>query len=392
MAVDTASGSRWVRHSGMVAFGVLSVGALAYILHYLHLDLVAGGNSWRQGDWLIHNLADPVRRGMFGSGLLAVAGALRVDPLTFLVWIQGGIVAAIFVVVAAATARLRWPPKLLLLLLSPAFVILFWFNDPYGSVRKEILVYLSFLPLIVAAVMAKGGVLACVSAIIVYAIAVFAHEGNVFFLPFLWVAMWLVLPERVSLAGKVAICAMPAGLAFAAGVYALMNTHVADTQAICAQLVQRGLSPQICGGAIEYLDTTPAESRTDPRRLISLDSRAFVLLYFVCMLSFRLLFQGSDRANLWMLAVLGSALAFVPLYLLAGDFGRWLSFHFTALVLAGFVYLLKYRPAWLYEAPRGLDFFALLALNLVIGISHSPGDLVDGVLVRFVQIIASVAA
>jgi hypothetical protein len=391
MAVGTRADGNLRRLFGVAAFCALLVGVLAYVLLYLHQDFLAGGNSWRQGDWLIHNFVDPVRRGVFGSGLLAVAAAFDIGPLTLLVSIQSAIVAAMFVVVAIATARLQWPPKLLLLLLSPAFVILFWFNDPYGSVRKEILAYLSFLPLIVAAVTARGGLLACALAIIVYGVAVVAHEGNVFFLPFLWVAIWLVLPERFTLVWKLAICAVPAGLALAAGVYAVMNTHVPNTQAICDHLVQQGLSSHICGGAIDFLDTTPAESRTDPRRLISLDSRAFLLLYFFCMLPFRLLFQGGERANLWMIGVVGSGLAFVPLYVLATDFGRWLSFHVTALVLVGLVYLLKYRPVWLYSVPRGLDFSALLALNLVIGISHSPGDLIDGFLVTFVHLVRSVA-
>jgi hypothetical protein len=373
-------------------FGAFLAGVLLYILNSLYVDLSQGGNSWKQGDWLIHNLADPVRRGIFGSGLLALADLFRLNPLTFLIWIQGAIVASIFAVVAAAAIKLRLPPKLLLVLLSPAFVILFWFNDPDGAVRKEILAYLAFLPLIVAALRNKGAMFACGLSIVIYAIAVVAHEGNVFFLPFLWVAMWMVLPSTLSIAARLAICAVPGGLAFMAGIYATLHTHVVDTQAICAHLVQRGLGPAICDGAIAYLDTTPDESRTDPSRLLALHSRAFLLIYFVCLLSFRVLFQGSVHADFWMLAVLASALAFFPLYLLAGDFGRWLSFHYTSLVLVGLVFLLRYQPAWLYEAPRRLDLAGLFAINLIVGISHSPGDLIDGFLVKFVHMISSALA
>lgn len=358
---------------------------LVYLLYQLFVDYSLGGNTWKQGDWLINELSAPIRRGLFGSALLRTSDLLGANPLLLLILFQAGIVTLIFVVTGAAAIRLGTPEKVFLLLISPGFVVFFWFNDPQGSVRKEILVYLAFLPLIVSAMKGRGGVVACILAIAAYALAVASHEGNVFFLPFLWVAMWLVLPGNASIALRAALLAAPAVLALAGGLYAVANTHVADPGVICAQVVQRGLDPQVCGGAIDYLESTPEQARMHPGRLLSEHFRSYLLVYLVCLLGFRVLLQGSPRLALGGVAVMASGLAFFPLYILAGDYGRWLNFHVSSLVFVALIALLRFRPAWLYERPNRLDYACVLALSLVIGISHSPGELMDGFLVTIAR-------
>ncbi len=353
---------------------------LLHILWLLSVDYTAGGNSWKQGDWLINSLGSPARRGIFGSALLRLSDLLGTSPLLLLILLQGVVVTLIFVVVGTATLTLGTPQKVFLLLISPGFVVFFWFNDPQGAVRKEILVYLAFLPLIVAAMRGRGSLICCVLSMLAYAMAVASHEGNVFFLPFLWVAMWLVLPGNASIALRVAIIVIPGLLALAGGLYAVANIHVPDPGVICAQIVQRGLDPQICGGAIDYLGSPPEQARMHPGRLLSEHFRSYLLVYMVCLLGFRVLLQGSRRLELGGLAVVASGLAFFPLYILAGDYGRWLNFHVSSLVFVTLIALLKFRPSWLYERPNRLDYACVLALSLVIGISHSPGELIDGFL------------
>ncbi|MCC5870684.1 MAG: hypothetical protein JJU27_19465 [Gammaproteobacteria bacterium] len=367
-----------------VFIGLLLGGVLAYLLYHLFQDLSLGGNSWKQGDWLINELSGPIRRGLFGSSLLRISDFTGLNPLLLLVLLQASFVALIFVVTGLATYRLGVPDKLVLLLLSPAFVMFFWFNDPQGSVRKEILAYLAFLPMIVAALTLKGhaGIVAYTLSMIAYAIAMTAHEANVFFLPFLWIAMWLMLPPNASVRLRAAVIAIPGLLALAGGLYATINTHLPDPGVICLQVIERGLDPSICGGAIDYLESTPQEARMHPGRLFSTHFRNFLLIYAACLMCFRVLLQGSERADTWLIVTVVSGLAFFPLYLLAGDYGRWLNFHVTSLVLLSLVFLLKYRPAWLYDRPRRLDYASVIAISLIVGVSHSPGELIDGFLVK----------
>ena len=375
-----------------LVFGVILTGVLIYLVYMLYIDWSLGGNSWKQGDWLIHGGAGPIRRGPFGTGLVILSDALGASPLALLIWLQGLIVTLIFVVVGAAAFKLGVPDKLLIVLLSPAFLVLFWFNDPQGSMRKEILAYLAFLPLIVAAIRGHGTNLALVLSTTAYGIAVIAHEGNVFFLPFLWIAMWLVLPTRASLSARIAVITVPGLLALGAGIWATAHPNVADTGLMCMQLTQRGLDSSICDGAIAYLATTPQEGRMHPGRLLSMHFRSFLLIYAACLISFRVLFQGSPHLEPWFIAVVASGLAFLPLYLLAGDYGRWLSFHVSSVLFVLLIWFLKRRPAWLYEAPRRLDFSSLLALSVIVGVSHSPGEMADGFFVTLSRAVYSLVS
>jgi hypothetical protein len=362
-------------------------GVLAYLLYVLYVDASTGGSSWRQGDWLINSISEPARRGLFGSALLHTSDVLGLSPLLLLILFQALMVTAIFVVLGLAALDLKVPDKLLLIMLSPGFLIFFWFNDPQGSMRKELLAYFAFMPLIVAALRDRGAYLAYAVSTAVYAMSVVAHEGNVFLLPFLWVAMWIVLPPEASVGRRLALLAIPGVAAFGAGVYASIYTHVADTSVMCAQVVQRGLDPAICDGAIAFLETHPDQAHMDPTGLLSTWFRNFLLIYAACIVAFRVLFQGSERVELWCVAVIGSGAVFLPLYYLAGDYGRWLSMHVCSIVFLALIFLLKWRPSWLYEQPRRLDFAAILAMSLVIGIAHVPGVMIEGSLVKVARVI-----
>ncbi len=370
-----------------ILLSTVLAGVLIYLIYKLYVDFSLGGNSWKQGDWLINELSGPIRRGLFGSGLLKISDMAGLSPLLLLIAFQASVIVLIFAVIGIAAFKLGAPDKLLLLLLSPAFLIFFWFNDPQGSVRKEILVYLAFLPLVLAAVKGRGGIVACVFSCIFYAVAVIAHEGNVFFLPFLWIAMWLVLPPEPGVAARLLVIVVPGLLALGGGIYASAYTNFPDPGMICMQVVQRGLDPLVCDGAIEYLERPPHEARMHPGRLLSIHFRSFLLIYAACLISFRVLLQGSKSIERWFFYIAASGLVFLPLYILAGDYGRWMNFHITSLVFLTLILLLKWRPPWLYEMPRRLDFVCVLALSVVVGISHSPGEMIDGFFVQVVRAI-----
>ena len=379
--------ARGLNTRNAVLIGVLLGAVLLYLLYQLFLDFSLGGNSWKQGDWLINQLSEPVRRGLFGSALLRASDVMGVSPLLLLVLLQGAVVTSIFSIVGFAVFKLGAPDKLILLLLSPGFVIFFWFNDPQGSVRKEILAYLSFLPLIVVAARGRGGLLACALSTAAYAIAMAAHEANVFFLPFLLLALWLVLPSGTTMKVRLLILVIPTLLALGGGLYASANTHVPDAGVICEQVVERGLDPKICDGAIEYLERSPDEAHMHPSRLVSTHFMNFLLLYALCLVSVRVLLQGSEHQESWLWSVIGSGLVFSPLYILAGDYGRWLNFHVTSVGLLSLVFLAKVRPAWLYQKPGRVDYACIVILSLLIGVSHSPGEPIDGFLLKLAHAI-----
>ncbi len=54
----------------------------AYILLRLFYDIHSGGNSWKQGDWLINNYSLEIRRGPIGSFFILISDILGSSPLT----------------------------------------------------------------------------------------------------------------------------------------------------------------------------------------------------------------------------------------------------------------------------------------------------------------------
>jgi hypothetical protein len=69
-----------------IIFSVFTFLILAYILYELGLDINNGGNSWKQGDWLINNETQLVRRGFFGSIILKISDFISINPLVILQW------------------------------------------------------------------------------------------------------------------------------------------------------------------------------------------------------------------------------------------------------------------------------------------------------------------
>ena len=86
-------------------FSILTI-VLVQILEGLYSDIASGGEGWRQGDWLINNEYQLVRRGIFGSLIFRVSDYLSISPLTLLGIIQGVVLVFTFSVVIVFVARL----------------------------------------------------------------------------------------------------------------------------------------------------------------------------------------------------------------------------------------------------------------------------------------------
>ena len=125
--------------------------ATSLLLANLLRDMLTGGNSWKQADWLVNSEEVFVRRGLFGSGLLRLSDLLAVKPLLLVGALQAILMLALIGATIVAARRSGLTDRVLLLLLSPGFFVLFWAADPQGSLRKEMIVYLALAALALAA-------------------------------------------------------------------------------------------------------------------------------------------------------------------------------------------------------------------------------------------------
>lgn len=314
------------------AFAVLTL--CTALLLAVHLaDWQAGGDPWKQGDWLI-NLADgPVRRGLAGDALLRLGDLTGLGPLAPLMALQA---LLLLTLVAASWAVFRpliaANPLWALLLLCPAFFPLFWAGEPSGSLRKELLVFTSLALIAASASRPALAPLLQGLALALAAAGGFAHEVNVLLLPAILLAFALVRHHHGHAYTSTALVAVPVVLAgVAALAYAL--AHAAATPAtVCQPLLDRGLPPSICTGAISWLDRGNAHGSAIYNTIFTSNGLySFPAAYLLALVPMALFIRQHSRPRLTLALTLLTALPFAPLYYVAVDWGRWMSLHIVSL-------------------------------------------------------------
>lgn len=351
-------------------------GVLICLLLLLAQSIRAGGSSWQQADWLINYAAGPIRRGVSGHLILGLSDALGVHPLTLLGGLQGALVGVLLGGVGYAFYAIGLPDRALVLAISPAFLP-FWAYDYLGAMRKDMLALAAFLPLLMTG---RGADLRAVTSLLVLSVAVLFHEANGFIAPFLAVALWGALPRRQIAYGAAALGIGALGFAIA-----LVLPSLSDPAPICAELLERGFSESFCGGSIRWLEFDLARVLKENSARI----RVFGVPYSIA-LSYALALMPVAVA-LWFAprwtlgAAIASALLFVPLYVVALDWGRWVFLHIACLTLIVLTLARHGQTPWLY-APLPRRWFAFfLAASTMWSMSFYTGETKGG-------LIASLAA
>lgn len=366
----------------LVALAFLLGGA--YVILSLFKDILAGGNSWKQGDWLINRELVEVRRGPLGSLILDLSDVIGTNPLFSVGALQAGLVIVLFAVAARLVLAVREPMCRWLLISSPAFFLLFWSADSQGSLRKELIVFLAIL-LAVAELGARPRLHLFLLACVLMVVGFYGHEANILFLPlFLGLTIWGAwqYPERRT---HLVAAMIVTGFAFHALQYALVNAHPVDaSNLVCRPLLDRGLTSRICNGAISFLNMETTTALATSVEQFATHGGAFLVSYAVAFLPFIYLVAHLRRpAPIWAVCVL-LVLPFMPLYAVAVDWGRWMSFHAFAMVS---VLLLAFRSgrAVLVRQPDPRVVLALLGLGLIWAPVHTVGIVKGGVVMRVVS-------
>lgn len=344
-----------------------------YIFTVIYQDFALGGHEWKQGDWLINSVNDTVRRGIMGSAILWVSSATTLEPILVTTVIQGLLFGLSIVLLSLAIERSNCRATLWLLVLSPAFFVNFWAVDPDGALRKELLIFLAFSVLLYATTMQTLSKTLVVISALVFGIAVFSHEGNVFFAPFFFLSYFLIYKSgQIEKPLLIALIALTVLACLATVALALRFSSVADHMQVCQPLLDAGVQAGICDGAIKALELNLAFfTEATFWMLFSPKILSFVLMYgLACISIFAIGFHFFDRKTMFW-ASFGSALFFLPLYIVAVDWGRWLSFHASAVIFTMLIILSlnAAKTAERSDLPRR-PFIALTIFSIVWGCSH----------------------
>jgi len=310
--------------------------AFAVMLVYLLQDYLLGGNGDKQGDWLINIEQVAVRRGLLGSAFIFLSDALHLDLLLLVVLSQAALLLLFAGLLFRVIRALEQQPIFWLLLFCPAFVLLFWGNDPHGSLRKELFVYCAFALVLVGIVDRRP---ACFPlSIASFAVGLLAHEANILFLPaFLWLLFRVQREGLLSLAAFASGVLLLSAVAVASAAFVLRHVHVADVGLVCAPLMARGLPASFCDRAITWVTRDLSYAIEATAASWSWESGSVAVIY-LALTAGAWWFSGhfAQRRRLMLMYVL-TALPFLPLYYIALDWGRWMNFHISSwifLVLA----------------------------------------------------------
>lgn len=346
---------------------VLAAGA-AWVLLALWADVAMGGDSWQQGDWLIHALDGPVRRGPAGSAILLVADLLGLHPVLVVGLLQGGLVILLYAMTWWLLRDLAADYTALILIASPAFFILFWVSDPQAGMRKELIVFVALTVTLLANRHQSRALLLAGAA--TFAVAAIAHEANTLFLPLF---AGLVLVAWPPGAFRWCVVAGVAAVTAAAEAYAVAFRSVPDAAALCGPLLVRGVASSVCSGSIAWLDRDTAGGTAEVgRQLLETGKAALFRLTFVLATAayFALATQAKAPGRLVLLLVL-SSLPFLVLFPVAVDWGRWLSFQAFSM----YCIIVEAAAAGALATRRGNGWAwgALVAPSLVWSLPHTGG-------------------
>ncbi len=326
----------------------------AYVLMRYLLAVQAGGHVWITGDWLLNWRAGFMRRGLTGSLTYNLADLTGIDPLYIVTAMQVAIFLALAWAVLHMLNRIEITIPVALLVLSPAFLMPFFIVKQ--AMSKEMI---GFLALAILALRAFGhGRWTLWAAVAIFAFGSLAHEINAFLAPHaLALLAVLVLGGRIGRREALATGLAIVAIALGAIVVAMIWNGAGLGAAVCQVMLDYGGRPDFCGtdGPTIWLDRDMAYGMefTWDVNVVTGVWPWFVLGFLLSMLPFCLFrLTGESRLAQSWLPVLCAGMAIVvlgPLFVIASDWGRWISMHVTALTFLAFAAL---RLGQIEPSPR----------------------------------------
>ena len=326
----------------------------------------AGGDSWLQGDWLINSENGPIRRSLTGDVTFWIAERFQLDALFVISVLQYTCVAALYGVIARIVAAAQ-QPVLYLLGLSHAFFVLFWMANLSAAGRKEVLVYLALALFCLGLIRANR--MSLIAGCLMFLVAVAAHEALFVFAPVFLAMTVLARPDwrthAVLYAGLMATFLAATGITM----WAFVHANVANPDAICVPLLERGFTESFCQGAIRSMHYTLEDGLAAVRNGHSWRSlQALLIGYITALAPFLYMVWLSNNRPLGLALALGPLVMFAPLYLITIDYGRWMSFHiFASFILCAIAF---HAGRIALARPFGVKTLCLLVV-VALTVSHT---------------------
>ncbi len=361
-------------------FTVIFILAAGFAIIFRAFKLVRNGEAypWLHGDWLINRELTEIRRSHIGSWILEISDLLSVSPLMVTFVLQTVLTVLLFYLLISLFLRLNEPLIFSLFVLSPALFVIFWLPYIFAAQRKEMIAFIAIL-LVLSSCMSRSGAGLLLGAVLL-CIGVYGHEANILFLPLFMSVLWVCRESFVNKAlywTSIAIAVFGSLHAFW---YAYSHSLLSDAALVCQPVLDRGVRPEVCEGAILWLTEDLDYSLGEVAKLLAGEKwsdglseilrntdnlsalQTLSLIYALTLIP--LLFVLGHLQHRWYVIGLAllSTLPFVPLYFVAVDWGRWISMQVFSMMVVTMTLLYSGKTAVVRQpAPAGVVFFTALS-------------------------------
>ena len=279
--------------------------------NFLYNYNIYGGHEWYTAEWLINYNYGFIRRGLFGTFILNLPLSPQIT-LIFLTVFLSLIYLGYIITVCLIYLRNDQNFYSHLILFSPAF-LLFHSSNPEAIFRKELIGLLS-VALFSFNYVAKNKKIILSLSYILFVVAIFSAEYNLYFVPLVIYLMKRKQEENIVLFST--LISIPIFIYF----YLYVNSidTALNAKLICTGLKELNYHQNICVGAIDWLGLSITE--TYNRTTHFYDSQYYYYLYYFLVGIGPLILSRSINKNkiLFLLYIF----LFIPLFIVSIDWGR----------------------------------------------------------------------
>lgn len=313
-------------------FPVVVLLVLFTSVHYIRVAYLQAmdWSGWSIGEWLTNLEAGWVRRGLGGQVILLISDATSI-PMN---WIVLAIQGAAYLAFVALFLNLLHKKVItfwyFVACFAPSF-LLFTYYDSMAVGRKEVLLYLMFIIWLRLCMMGRNTFSTTLIFSAIYFILTLVHETFFFYSPYFVLAAVLC---RESILGKSLLSLLIPLISFLGVVLTALTGGPMNGRGICESLLSRGIPPSVCSGPINF--GVPSSGVLLRQYVSSFDLTSlteigwvFLLVISPAYLVLRSinLSRAQRQQSVWILV--GLVCFSAPLFMLATDWGRWISMHCT---------------------------------------------------------------
>lgn len=342
----------------LLLFATLVAAMFGYVAH----------NSWKMGDWLINYQGGMIRRGLLGEVIYQLAHFTHINPGLYVVAFQMFFFATFFVFSFAMLKKQHSLLPYAFLIFSP-FIFTFQINDLAGGFRKEIIFFalLAFTVWFATVKEHKAFEKIFYLTLFLYPVVILTHEMLIVFLPYLLVVYFSVTALTKKKFLIILLLLVPSICSILVTIYyaELTTSQIAE---IFNSISRENYALQ--GGAITWLDKDAYYLKNHLIELMELYHYKYYL--FIAVFSLvayipiyrKLKFITSNKVSL--LLILMSLIGTAGLFVLAGDWGRWIYINLVSIFLLSLM-----NPQKIVESKKNASRQSINILTVVFFIIYA---------------------